>query len=363
MRGQGRTFQRGSVWWIAYFRLGKEYRESSKSKNKKDAERLLKRKLIEVGADAEGFKPFVAPNQNKVLVGSLLDHLLQDYKFRGKASLGFLSHLKQVRAMFGDLRVIDCNEALMDNTIDYWLGKGRAAGTINREMQILGQAFKLGVEHKRLSSAPKVRRLPDNARRQGFFEREQFEAVVKYLPANLKDFTLFAYFTGWRKGEISSLEWNDIDLHGRIICLRGENSKNGEGRRVAIEGEIEKILDRRLEQKDVITEQGVRSQALVFHRNGLPVQYFRKSWAMACRKAKTPGKLFHDLRRTAIRNMVRSGTPESVCMKISGHKTRSVFLRYDITSERDIRDAQKRLDGYISSLPSGEHGQNTDSLM
>ena len=88
----------------------------------------------------------------------------------------------------------------------------------------------------------------------------------------------------------------------------------------------------------------------VFHSgDGRAVVDFKRSWASACRKAGLPGRLFHDLRRSAVRNMVRAGVPQSVAMRISGHRTTAIFVRYDITSEADKIEALERTQAHVNA--------------
>ena len=90
---------------------------------------------------------------------------------------------------------------------------------------------------------------------------------------------------------------------------------------------------------------------LIFHRDEKPVGSFRKRWNRACKLADVTEKIPYDLRRTAVRNMIRAGVPESVAMSISGHKTRAIFDRYNIVSEKDLREAVSKAVAYAESLP------------
>lgn len=356
MKGQGRIFQRAgsSAWWLDYYARGKRQRESARTTDRKQAEKFLAQRLREVGADLIGAKPFVGPAQERVKISQLLTALEADYQLRSKATPQVFSHLRAIRQGFGDDRAIHVSEGVIDRYVASCLEQGTAPATVNRRLQLLGAAFRLALRRKILNFAPAIRHLPETGNaRQGFFEDEDFKAVVKHLPDYLQDFARWAYLTGMRKSEIASLTWADLDCKGRVIRLGAEASKNGHGRVVALEGELWAIIERRLAARPVTLPIGETMLAgQVFHLNGRPVGDFRQAWATACQHAGVAGKLFHDLRRSSVRNMIRAGVPERVAMEISGHRTRSIFDRYNITSERDLREAMQKTQAYLKAAPT-----------
>jgi integrase len=188
----------------------------------------------------------------------------------------------------------------------------------------------------------------DNAR-QGFFEREEFERIVGFLPDYLKDLTRFAYHTGWRKGEILTLEWRDI--HRDVIRLRPEIAKNKDGRVIILVGELANLIDRRRAER-------VESCPYVFHRQGRPIKDYSRAWGTARTKAGVPKRLFHDSRRTAARNMDRAGVPRSVAKQIIGHKTDAMYNRYRIVDEQDIREGMTQSENYLANTNEAHLGHN-----
>jgi len=184
---------------------------------------LLKQRLKEIGADQLGLKRFIGPRQERVIVSELLDALQADYRLRDVRGLSkSIAHLRPVREFFGDYRAIDVTEEKSDRYIEQRLAEGKAPGTVNRETQHLGQAFRLGIERKLISFRPILRRLPERNVRRGFFERAEFEALLLHLPEGLKDFVHFGFLSGWRRGEIATFgmarrgsRWQTHPLAGR----------------------------------------------------------------------------------------------------------------------------------------------------
>jgi integrase len=231
-------------------------------------------------------------------------------------------------------------------------------GEINRELTALKRMFNLAIQSGKLLQKPHIPFLKEDNVRVGFFEREQFLAVLARLPEPVRLVATFAYITGWRiDSEVLALEWRQIDFAGGEVRLDPGKTKNGEGRSFPMTRELGELLD----QQRVITEKLQRRLkvvcARVFHRAGRPIKSFRKAFRAACKEAGCPGRVLHDFRRTAVRNLVRAGIPERVAMQMTGHKTRSVFERYNIVSAGDLREAAKRLDAVAGTI-SGTIEQN-----
>lgn len=345
--------QPGSGNWFARFYLhGKQIRETTGTADETEACRIVLNRLDELGAHRAGIKKFVGPEQKKITVNDLLDALKVRFTAQGRNTPRFLSNLRPMAEWFGDYRAVELTSTDIDKFIIHAQQHGRRknptkplgvhggrpcstrpakASSINRSLQLLGQAYKLAIRNGRLTSAPRIERQSEigNAR-QGFFSNMELRSVVSNLPEYLQDYVLFAYLTGWRAGECKSLSWTELD--GDVLKLRAENSKNGTSRAVPLVGELQELVNRRRLQMSSKT-------SLIFHNNGLRIGDFRRTWRTACQLAGCPGRLFHDLRRSAVRDMVRAGTPESVAMSISGHKTRAMFSRYNISSDKDQRQA------------------------
>jgi len=208
----------------------------------------------------------------------------------------------------------------------------------------------LGARH----SPPKAGRLPHFPRlaetnvREGFLEHDEFLAVRGAAPDHLKVAMTIAYYTGMRMREIISergLRWEQVVLgqHEGCIRLQATQTKTKQARVVYVTGDFLLVMQKAKQLRD----REHPACPYVCHRDGKPFNNLIHAWKTACTRVGLNERTFHDLRRTGIRNLVRAGVPETVVMKISGHKTRSVFDRYNITSEDDLRQAAHRLGEYI----------------
>ncbi len=165
------------------------------------------------------------------------------------------------------------------------------------------------------------------------------------------EFIAFGYKTGWRFSEITGLKWPQVDLKENKVWLEAGTTKNDEARTVYLDSELQAILNDLWEsRKTTMKETQTISPYVFLNKTGNDrIRDIRGSWKSDCIKAEIGERLFHDLRRTAVRNMVRAGIPETVAMRVSGHKTRSVFERYNIVSDNDLILAAQKQETWLRS--------------
>jgi integrase len=258
-------------WYLAYWHGGREYRETTGTADFEAAGARLRKKLEELASVRRGREPFVDPQTKRVTVSDLLEALERDFELRGvKALTAAKAHLRAVRAAFGPWRAAELTPEAVDRQIEVWLGADPpvARATVNRRTQLLGQAFRLGCERRRVLYVPTFRRLSESNTRRGFFTRGDFEGVVEALPTYLRDVARFAYATGWRRGEILGLTAANVDA--ALGELRIGDSKNGQGRVIPLRDEdgrlnaVGEIIGRRMAERVV----GDQLVPWLFHHGG-----------------------------------------------------------------------------------------------
>lgn len=292
--------------------------------------------------------------------------LVNDYKANGRKTLDDTSRriTKHLSPFFSGRRMSsittsDIREYIakrQDDLIVWGPADARQSrqvsnGEINRELTALKRMFRLALQAGKLLAVPHIPMLRENNVRKGFFERDQFETVRRHLPEYGRPIVTFAYYTGWRlDNEILPLQWRQVDFDIGTVRLDAGTTKNDEGRVFAfgLIDELRTMLEAQRESGKLLAREGGKIVPFVFHRDGARVRTFRKSWANACRAAGCPGRIPHDFRRTAVRNLVRAGVPERVAMQMTGHKTRAVFERYNIVSSGDLMDAAQRLNEFTT---------------
>jgi integrase len=346
----GSLYQRGEIWWVKYYENGRPRRESTGTTKETEARRFLKERE---GRVATG-QP-ILQRADRIRYEEVAQDLRQHYHMTGSRDLKEAEdRLKHLDAFFAGKRVATIGSADITTYVAKRQGEGASNSTINRDLAVLNRMMRLAYEHNKLLRPLVIHKLKEGAPRQGFFEREPFEAVRQYLSSDLQVAVTIAYTFGWRmQSEVLTLDRRQLDLDAETLRLEPGSTKNDDGRMVYLTAELKSLLAAQLERVRALEREMGRILVPLFphlkgrHR-GKRIQDFKKAWKVACEKAGCPGMLRHDFRRTAVRNMVNVGVPERVAMKVTGHKTRSVFDRYHIVSPADLQEVARKLTGTIS---------------
>jgi len=335
---------------MKYYHNGKPIRESTETEKETEARRVLKDRE---GRVASG-QP-VLPRADRITYEKAAADLRQHYQLTGSRNLQEANaRLKHVDAFFTGARIARIGPADITLYVLHRRKAQAANGTINRELAILNRMLRLAYENGKLLRLPIIRQLEEAPPRQGFFEREPFEIVRRYLSPDLQVAVTIAHTFGWRmQSEVLTLELRQVDLEASTIRLDPGQTKNDEGRLVYLTPELQAMLTAQVARvMTLMRERGAVIPYLFPHMmgrfQGQRIRDFRKVWITTCKNAGCSGMLRHDFRRTAVRNLVNRGVPERVAMKITGHKTRAIFDRYHIVSPADLQEASRKLAGTFS---------------
>lgn len=337
-------YKRGTIFWIKYYVNGRPVRESTGATKRADAKRIRDTK---VGRAAAG-EPLL-PRVDRITWDEAAKDLKTFYSTTGSRGLDEaecrFNHLDQ---FFAGRRLVAIGGALVSDYVQLRQAAGAANGTINREVGVLKRALRLAYSRNKITRLPVIENLKEAAAREGFFEPESFDGVARRLPEHLALVARIGYATGWRHGEVLGLERRNVDIERGTIRLDPGFTKNGDGRVAYLAPDLIARLGAQLERVDALQKKLERVIPRVFvhprgRLAGRPIKEFYRAWKTACKAASVPGMLFHDLRRTAVRNMERAGVPRSVATKITGHRSESVYRRYAIVSDSDLQDAAAKL--------------------
>ena len=337
---------RGPLWPI---------QESTRTVDRVEAKRLLKEKEGEV---ATGL--YRGPKMERIRFEDLAALVKQDYQInKRKTARRIDEYMNHLKTFFRKMRVAGITTERIKTYIVKRQHQGAAKGTINRELACIKRMFRLGFQQtpQLVVRVPHIPQLKEHNIRSGFFEHEDFLALRGVLPDYSQVTASLAYYSGMRMGEICSLQWRQVDWTEGKLYLQAQDTKTSTPRVLYLTGDLYRVLRTWKMRCDLKWP----ACLWICHRGGIRLQSLKHSWRKACQavglgemvkdvtkgRKVWQGKIPHDFRRTAVRNMVRAGVPEKVAMAISGHKTRSVFDRYNIVNENDLENAARSLSAYF----------------
>ena len=324
----------GKVYWVSVYVNGTKKRERigrSKTAAKQREREILKLRTEERFIDKD-------PSAH-ITLGELCQWYLNLPEVKSKDSYlrdtHFVNHLK--RLLGEGTKIKDITIGKMESYQSIRLaepspvhpGKTITPCEVNKEVTALKVILNRSVRHGKLKLNPiaNVKRLPENNIRQRVLTSEEFEALLNACDLHLKPIVHVAYLMAMRKDEIIRLTWSEVDLKKGFIRLSGERAKTDTPRNIPIHPEVRVILES--------LSRGLHTER-VFLRNGQPFDRIKHSFQSACKRAKIENFTFHDLRHCAINNLRKAGNDYFKIMAISGHRTMSVFQRYNLVDEEEL---------------------------
>jgi len=291
-----------------------------------------------------------------MVVRELEDALMVDYALKARPE----KTRKQAQHTFGVLRhfgsIVRAIKSLDDITTQMltqfaqWRLQDHEPGSVLYELKTIRRALQVLCDWGRIPRVPKLPPVSPSPPRQGFISDEQLEKVCAVIEPTLESFVRFLSLTGWRAGEAQTLTWKCVDFEAGVVRLEPGVTKNRDGREFPFRylRPLENLLRR--QRSEVTRLEAFLGSVVTWvfpRRSGGQIRSYDWAWHAACRLAGLPGRLVHDLRRSAVRRLELAGVPRSVGMRLTGHRSERVYRAYAISGPRDLEDGLRRLEAFM----------------
>lgn len=366
-RGDGSLYQREATgyWWLKYYVHGRPVRESSHTRSKTAAKGVLRQRLNAIAAGT-----FVAPDEKRATYADLVGLVRLDYQNKQRRSADRAERaFTHLAGLLGAERTVAKDAA--KGTLAVYAGGARAhtitttnvesykatrieakaaPATVDYELAVLRRMYRLAFRRRLVREMPEIELFHVPNARAGFLERTELDALCAHLAEDVAPVVRFAFTTGWRlRSEVLPLTWDRVDLTHGTVRLEPGTTKDGKARTFPFADtdetadELRTLLVTQRERTTAIERQSGSVVRWVFHREGQRIRSIRWAWQAACKAAGLGGRIPHDLRRSAVRDLERGGVSRSVAMALVGHRTQSMYERYAITCEADQREGARKL--------------------
>jgi integrase len=336
-----------------------KYKTLKASWQKKKAQEMLRKKQDEFyQAERLGITA-----TKEMSFSELMDWGLSQEIMKAKATASDdVKRAEHLKAAFGEIManqvtplMVDNFRVKMKNTVSKHTGRPFSGTTINKLVSLGRRTYYLAMDQGLVASNPFARRGMYKELPKGqYIADEEFRAILRYLPGYMKPVVLTAYLTGMRRGEILGLKWSQVDLKQGTLDLSAEDTKTEEPRVIYL-GSLPEL--RRVFVKAMLRKRS--RQKLVFTKDDgepVPKWYMERLFKKACINAEVGPYRLHDCRHTFNTNMVKAGVNKSVIMKLTGHKTLAMFLRYSHLDQEQSESAMESLGELLSAKRGKANG-------
>ncbi len=258
-------------------------------------------------------------------------------------------HCRRLKEEFGHLKADEIKPFMIEAYQQKRLSQVTYRGTpyrpasVNRELEVMRRIFNLAIREEMAARNPcwKVTRLSEKNARDRVLSREDLKSLIARLPPHASDIVTVAYYTGMRAGEIFGLTWDRVNMKEGFLILTQQDTKTEKGRHVYFNGLVREILERLGRVRFI-------SHNRVFTYQGNPVRSIKNALATALQETGIKDFRLHDLRHTFTTNARKAGVDRMVIMKLTGHKTLSMFTRYNTVDQADAKEAMEKLDSHYA---------------